>query len=379
MNDLARKIARASRHVEPEWTASRAPAVERRMLIRRARRRLAAILLPAALALTLGIAAWKHPAPTPRAALELPGDSAPPLDGVIHFDDGSVAAPLSPSSVVRAAEVRPTAVLINVERGAAHFEVTPNPARVFRVVSAGVLVEVIGTGFVVERRDTTVHVAVEHGRVRVHWSNGDTELGSGEARDIPIVAAPPTAIALAPAEDAGAATSPTAPSASPTPPAPSAAARPRGAWRSLAGSGDFDRAYAALKAEGAAGVRDEPAELLLASDVARLSHHAAEAVAPLQRVIDSFPGDPRAPLAAFTLGRVLLDELGRPADAARVFARTRSLASSGPLAEDALAREVESLWRAGETSLARGRAEEYVARYPGGVKLRSVRKYGGLE
>lgn len=351
------------------------------MLARRARRRLAwAALLPTVMALALGLA-WSARSRVPsthEAAVTRPDGGASTPDGAIRFDDGSLAVPLSPSSVVRAAEIGPARVLVAVERGAAHFEVTPNPARVFSVISAGVLVEVVGTGFVVERRDASVHVAVEHGRVRVHWSHGDAELGSGEARDVLLDPATPSPSATSIAEDAGVAVSPTS-----TPPATSAGsstgARSRGAWRSLAGSGDFDRAYAALKAEGTAGVRDEPAELLLASDVARLSHHAADALAPLQRVVDSFPGDPRAPLAAFTLGRVLLDELGRPGDAARLFARTRALAASGPLAEDALAREVESLWRAGETSLARARAEEYVARYPAGAKLRSVRKYGGLE
>jgi len=50
--------------------------------------------------------------------------------------------------------------------------------------------------------------------------------------------------------------------------------------------------------------------------------------------------------AAFTLGRVLLDELGRPSEAVDAFPLARS--SGGPLAEDALAREVEALSRAGE-------------------------------
>ena len=89
-------------------------------------------------------------------------------------------------------------------------------------------------------------------------------------------------------------------------------------------------------------------DLLLAGDVARLSGHAAAAVAPLSRAVTLHPGDPRAPLAAFTLGRVHLEDLGAPRDAAIAFARARELAPDGPLAEDALAREVEAWSRAGE-------------------------------
>jgi hypothetical protein len=49
------------------------------------------------------------------------------------------------------------------------------------------------------------------------------------------------------------------------------------------------------------------------------------------------------------------------------------------MAQDALAREVESWSRAGEASLARERAEEYVAAYPNGRRLGAVRRLGGLD
>jgi transmembrane sensor len=75
-------------------------------------------------------------------------------------------------------------------------------------------------------------------------------------------------------------------------------------------------------------------------DRARRLGRPAEAVAPLRKIVDS--GDARAPAAAFTLGRILLDELHRPADAAAAFARARELAPDGPLAADARAREREA-------------------------------------
>lgn len=150
-------------------------------------------------------------------------------------------------------------------------------------------------------------------------------------------------------------------------------------WRELAKNGEFDKAYAALAAPDAPPVRDIPEELLLVADIKRLSHHAAEAVAPLRQIVRDHASDPRAPLAAFTLGRVLLDELARPAEAAAAFAQADALAPRGPLAEDALARQVEALAKSGDRTRAQSIANEYIARFPQGRKRRSVQRYGGRE
>src|SRR5262249_7654927 len=145
-------------------------------------------------------------------------------------------------------------------------------------------------------------------------------------------------------------------------------------WRELARDGDYDRAYRAVDR-----VQDRAEDLLVVADVMRLSHHPEEAVAPLRKVIAEHASDPRAPLAAFTLGRVLLDEPARPREAADAFADCQRLAPDGALAEDALAREVEAWSSAGDAVAAKLLAERYVRKYPDGHKLRSVRKLGGLE
>ena len=113
---------------------------------------------------------------------------------------------------------------------------------------------------------------------------------------------------------------------------------------------------------------------MLAADVARLSAHPGAAVAPLRRLCDRFPKDKRAPVAAFTLGRVLLDELGQAAEAAAAFQKARTLWPSGPLAEDALAREVEAWQRAGRPERARPLAERYLLRFPDGKHTASMRR-----
>ena len=60
---------------------------------------------------------------------------------------------------------------IHLERGEAHFEVTPAPARPFRVAAGRGTVRAIGTAFNVHLDDGTVEVLVEEGVVEVETSD----------------------------------------------------------------------------------------------------------------------------------------------------------------------------------------------------------------
>ncbi|HTQ02921.1 MAG TPA: tetratricopeptide repeat protein, partial [Polyangiaceae bacterium] len=180
--------------------------------------------------------------------------------------------------------------------------------------------------------------------------------------EVPVDPPPTNVDALPPAEEAP---------ARPTAPLPS--------WRTLAKEQNYGAAFARLSAEGPSAVRDTPDDLLLAADVARLGGRPDRAVAPLQRVIADHPFDTRAPLAAFTLGRTLLEQLGRPRDAAQAFATARRLDRGGALTQDALAREVESWAGAGDAERAQARALEYVKLYPHGRRITAVRRLGGLD
>jgi transmembrane sensor len=126
-------------------------------------------------------------------------------------------------------------------------------------------------------------------------------------------------------------------------------------------------------------VTNSAEDLMLAADAARLSGHPERAPEYLRRITTEHRRDSRAPLAAFTLGRILLTQLGDPAEAQRAFALTRELAPGGALAEDALAREVESAERSGQRARAQALADEYSKRYPAGKRLDAVRRQGGLE
>jgi Flp pilus assembly protein TadD len=118
---------------------------------------------------------------------------------------------------------------------------------------------------------------------------------------------------------------------------------------------------------------DGPEAWLAEADAARAAGRPAEAVAPLRHVI-ARRDDARAPLAAFTLGRVLA-ELGRMREAAEAFAQAREIDPRGELAGDALAREAEAWAKAGEPAKARARALEYLRRYPEGQRLSAVKRF----
>jgi transmembrane sensor len=148
-------------------------------------------------------------------------------------------------------------------------------------------------------------------------------------------------------------------------------------WREHAENGDFSRAYELLS-QASELVPDDVQALLLAADAARLSGHPSQAVPYLRGVIDRHASDPRASLAAFTLGGVLMNQLGRPREAETAYAKARALSLSDTLAQDAVARQVEAAHRAGDTTRARKLALEYLARYPNGRRVNAVRRFGGL-
>jgi transmembrane sensor len=142
-------------------------------------------------------------------------------------------------------------------------------------------------------------------------------------------------------------------------------------WRAEANAGHWQDAAIALDAAGPDAIADDPGDLILAADTLRLAGRAREALPLLARVIEDHGDDPRAPAAAFTLGRAQLARR-QPAAAARTFATARALAPDGPLAEDALAREVEAWVSAGETDKARTRAARYLELYPRGARVAAI-------
>ncbi len=355
MIDLGRAIESA---VRADWSEQRIDTVHAGLRLRQRRRAVARVALGSVIAVAVlvgGWMMWPSGGDTPARSIAA---RPPEPSTTLRFGDGSTVVPVGSDSQVR--EVGRVAV--EVVRGGARFEIVEDRARVFRVTSGRVTIEAFGAVFTTSQLDQQTRIEVFRGAVRVGWADQQRELTAGETGVFP----------------PSSAKQPEA-----THPAESPRVRParvvKDNWRDLAHEGEYDRAYAALERPGVPAVRDEPEELLLLADVKRLSHHPAEALAPLRQIVRDHAADPRVSLAAFTLGRVLLEELGRPAEAADAFASAVRFAPDGPMAEDAIAREVEALSRAGDGTAAQHLAEDYLKRFPAGRKVRSVRRFGGLE
>jgi transmembrane sensor len=342
MNDLADEVKRVKDATEVDWSDARAQRVERSMQRRGRRqkvvRRASQLALAAAFVVAAG--AWWRVHSTRAVVAIAPATTTEPTPALAATTSFPSVTPKSPDFAV---ESTPDGLVMH-GRGA---------------FTAGDQVVVVRCGdatirgsnatFEVEREGDRAHVTVVRGHVIVAWSIDSASLEAGDSGSFPKITSAP----------------------------PKVETQPR--WRALALAGSYDSAYVELAKSGPASVRDEPADLFLAADVARLSKHSADAERPLERLVSFFPSDARAPLAAFTLGRVRLEELGHPREAAAAFARARALAPQGPLAEDALAREVESLSRAGDSSAAHDLAVDYLRSYPEGRRTTAVKKFGSVE
>lgn len=295
----------------------------------------------------------------PRRADPAPVASVPaapvPAAGVLSLGDGSVVTPLARDSRLLARQVSETDVVVALAGGGARFDVPDRKTRQFRAELGALALETHGAAFRVAITRREIEVVAERGELSARWGRERRTVTAGESRTFPAVREEVARVE----------------------PEPVRSHEPPNTWRDDAGRGDYAAAWVALSR--APAPLDSMEDLLLAGDVSRLSGHPEAAVAQLSRAAALHPEDPRAPLAEFTLGRVQLEDLGAPRDAAEAFARALSLAPGGPLAEDALAREVEAWSRAGETETARARALTYTRRYPHGHRVHTVSRFGGLE
>lgn len=336
----------AARRVAPSWDADRLEHNLSRVHARRARQRTraawggAVVVVSAAALLLLFVFG--------RKAAVLPQVPAPVVAAAVAtspkttFADGSVAR-VSDDGELRVLVATPEHIEALLTTGAADFEVTKHAGREFVVLAGSVRVKVVGTRFRVERSGERTRVSVAEGKVEVREGDVRSYLEAGESRFFPTL---PPAVAK---EESHVVTG--------------ASAHAR--FLELARGGEFKAAYQVMS-QSPTAVGSSAEDLLLAADAARLSNHPEQAVGFLRRVTTEHAGDSRAPLSAFTLGRVLLSQLSRPAEAAEAFALARRLRPSGSLAEDALAREAEARSASGASGQARTLAEQYVARYPQG-------------
>lgn len=291
----------------------------------------------------------------------------------IALSDGSHIL-LSPGARVEPWQSSGAAFSAIVTQGRAEFEVRPGGPRHWTVECGLATLEVLGTRFACEREPGRLRVAVGRGVVLVrgdHVPERARRLTAGETLDIAEEPRPTPVAAVSPESPSPADRSDEEDAA-----APKRGAMGRGApaWQALARRGRHAEAFAAL---GSEGLRRESkrlgvADLLALADVARLSGHPAEAVLPLERILDEFSHDAQAPLAAFALGRLELDSLGHAQAAASAFRRALALDLPHSLREDVRARLVEACVRSGDAATTQRAAEAYFAEFPDGRHRRAI-------
>lgn len=389
MREPSARVRAALSQVQPPWDAARTErtlvALPRARRSLRVRKALGSGLIGA---LMLGVGFWfvstsldarerqrasfagvsqRSPSPyaAAAAALVVTQDARS-----LRLTDGSTVSLLEAHTDVIVDDVSDSLVALRLKRGRARFEVAARAGRVFRVRTDQLAVEVLGTIFEVEPRDGRTWVRVARGRVAVRWGAQREELAAGEEGLFPPEAGAP----MPPARGDGPRSRRRA---------ARAARRERAAreelagWRDHAEAGDFKRAFSMLP-EAASIASMDVSQLMLAADAARLSGHPQAALPFLERVMAAHADDERAPLAAFTLGGVLMHQLGRPREAEAAYAKARAGTKSVELAQDALARQVEAAHLAGDANLARRLARAYIAQYPHGRRVHAVRRFGRL-
>lgn len=355
------------------------PSIERRRA--RASTRTAALwITAAAVAGSVAFALGRPRAAPPPGPLRLASGAAvatldaPAATRVVALSDRSRIT-LSEGARVEPVRNDASAFDTSLPRGRVRFDVQPHGPRRWSIDCGLATVRVVGTSFVLERSPARLHVEVFHGLVRVEGPrvpDGARLLSAGQSID---VLAAPVESAPAPVTPVVAPGAARVSVAAPSPRAARAAASD--AWRALAAQREFQRAYEALGPGGAeARARDATADDLLAlGEVAHRSRHYAEAAELYARFITAHGDHAQAGMVAFTLGRLQLDQLASPADAARSLDRAQRLGVARYLQEDLAARLVEARARSGDAVGARAAAEAYLRAFPDGRRAADVRRW----
>jgi transmembrane sensor len=353
--DLIRQIAQAGARMDPGLSDRDVGRLIAGAAKHRRRGRTYRVLVTGVTTLTVVIAlahTFRQPPPSPTPAPLAKRPDVPPPDlQVLRLADGSTATALDSGTEMSIVEDGNEHAALSLVRGRGRFNIMRRPTRTLEVHAGEVSVTVLGTVFSVERVADRVGVSVESGTVRVQWRGGSAILqagGAGWYPPLPVVEAPEWKTA------------------------PKRVLKPAEHRVSMAPQAPLSDSVSKAEVESAE-------DLLAAADRARLAGRAAEGADLLRSLLRNHRNDPRAPLAAFTLGRMLLMELAQPLDASFFFAEARRLSPHGPLAEDCMARETEALMRAGEPSLAKSRAKEYLHLYPDGRRAAAVRMIANIK
>lgn len=139
-------------------------------------------------------------------------------------------------------------------------------------------------------------------------------------------------------------------------------------WFSRYEANDFEGALPLLRQEpggilGAITSARNATELMAISSLARKGGDPGAGMSALRTVVDRFPDDANAQVAAYSLAG-MLQAAGKADEARNYLDRAKNL--NGPFAERALCRRIKDESSAGHKDEAIRQANEYVAKYPDG-------------
>jgi hypothetical protein len=223
----------------------------------------------------------------------------------------------------------------------------------------------------VRRNQDDMDVAVSEGSVRLTSPAGPQQIGRGQRVDaVPIrtdVSTAPTGM-VRPRLPA-----PAPPSIDDDPNAPpvtDAVVTTAPDWRARVKEVDYAGALELLRQQpggisGAIASAKSATELMQITDVARTGGERSAALSALTRVVDSFPSDPNAQVAAYLLGK-MYQEAGQTQLAQTYFDKSRSLSPEGALAEGALCKKIQAEHRGAHKDEAIRLGKEYLGKYPNG-------------
>ncbi len=311
-----------------------------------------------------------------------PWSKGPGIEGTaLETDEGQTQAVtlvegsrvvLGPSSRLTLVNVSSDRVRLRLDRGVIDVDATHRAGRTFTISAKQLDIDVVGTRFRVDVGDASgnADVSVTEGRVRV-TSRDDPQhpryLGAGESWSTRAVVSTSSSathpVALASADAGVPHMAPSRPRLSPK-------------FLTLYRDGHYNEAYALVADEFAARCAALDADgLYRLADTARLSGHPREAANAFDALRTRFRTDKRAPLAAFELGRIELDDLDEPRAAKAALDDAVSLLQpDDPFREDAEARRVQAFEEIGDRAECAAARDRYLGAYPQGSHRGSVAK-----
>jgi hypothetical protein len=279
---------------------------------------------------------------------------------------------LAPDTTVEVERTSGGALTLRLVRGEAAVDTATAAAAQVLAIIAGEARLSAGTGSVVRvrRNQDDMDVTVSDGSVRVTSPAGSQEIEPGHA---PLTVPIRTSVTTTHNDDANRPrhAAPLRPDViDPVTDAPSVVAAAPPDWLARANANDRVGAIQLLQQQpggiaGAIASAKTAGELMAISDLARSAREPDLARSALTRVVESFPNDQRAHIAAFTLGG-LYERAGQTKLAQMYFQKAQSLQPESVLAQDALCKQIQAEHRASNKDEAVRLAKDYQSKYPNG-------------